>query len=65
MKTLSQKRVVIPIREELQKVMRLVSDKERMTNSRLKKHTEKLYLRAYQFLEAILGPQLREVAKLQ
>ncbi len=65
MKTKSQKSVVIPIHEELKTLLRLVSRKERQTNSRLKKHTERLYLRAYQFLEAILGPQLHEVAKLQ
>ena len=55
MTALKTKSVLIPIQEELETIKRLVSEKEKRTNPRLRKQMGKIHQRLLWIMKTLLG----------
>ncbi len=62
MTQLKTKSVLIPIQEELETIKRLVSEKEKRTNPRLRKQMGKIHQRLLRVMETLFGAQQPELA---
>ena len=57
MVNLKARGVLIPIQEELETIKRLVSEKEKRTNPRLRKQMGKIHQRLLRVMETLFGAQ--------